>query len=72
MTRITKTCPKCGQPLEIKRNHETQQEFLGCSGWIETGCKYTEPLPEHIRLRRAGQPGLFDALDEEDPDVSHS
>jgi ssDNA-binding Zn-finger/Zn-ribbon topoisomerase 1 len=57
--RITKVCPRCGQPLEIKRNHETQQEFLGCSGYRD-GCKHTEPLPEHIRLRRAGQRGLFD------------
>jgi ssDNA-binding Zn-finger/Zn-ribbon topoisomerase 1 len=55
---IVKTCPRCGQPLQIKRNRETQEEFLGCSTF--PACRYTEPLPEAIRLRRQGQPGLFD------------
>lgn len=50
--RITKTCPWCGQPLEIKVNRETGHEFLGCM--------YTEPLPESIKLRRQGQKGMFD------------
>lgn len=57
---IVKPCPKCGQPLEIKRNRETGHEFLGCSGWRHTGCTYTEALPESIKLRRAGQKGMFD------------
>jgi ssDNA-binding Zn-finger/Zn-ribbon topoisomerase 1 len=59
---IVKACPKCGQPLLIRHNHESGQEFLGCSSWPE--CKHTEALPEHILLRRAGQQGLFD---EEEP-----
>ena len=60
--RIVKTCPRCGQPLEIRVNRESGHEFLGCSGWRpdRTGCTYTEPLPEAIRLRRAGQRGMFD------------
>jgi len=59
---IVKACPRCGKLLEIKRNRETGQEFLGCSGWRSNweGCQYTEPLPEAIRLRRAGQRGMFD------------
>jgi DNA modification methylase len=28
---IVRPCPRCGQPLKIKRNRETQEEFLGCS-----------------------------------------
>ncbi len=59
---IVKACPKCGQPLEIKRNRETGHEFFGCSGWRPggEGCNYTEPLPEAIKLRRQGQKGMFD------------
>jgi ssDNA-binding Zn-finger/Zn-ribbon topoisomerase 1 len=63
---ITKTCPRCRMPLEIKRNHETGEEFLGCTGYRESGCKHTEPLPQHIVLRRQGQKGLFDDLDAEE------
>jgi ssDNA-binding Zn-finger/Zn-ribbon topoisomerase 1 len=58
--RIVKTCPRCGQFLEIKTNRETDEQFLGCSAYHESGCKYTEPLPEAIVLRRQGQRGLFD------------
>ncbi len=62
METIVKTCPDCGQPLEIKKNRTTGHEFLGCSGWRPdgSGCKYTEPLPEAIKLRRQGQKGMFD------------
>jgi ssDNA-binding Zn-finger/Zn-ribbon topoisomerase 1 len=58
--RIVKACPRCGQPLEIKANRETGEQFLACSAYRETGCKYAEPLPEAIVLRRAGQKELFD------------
>lgn len=68
--RITKTCPRCGWRLTIRRNRETGEEFLGCTSWPD--CAYTEPLPEHIRLRRAGQQGLFDKLDEEDSHAQDS
>jgi ssDNA-binding Zn-finger/Zn-ribbon topoisomerase 1 len=57
---IVKACPRCGQPLEIKRNSESGKEFLGCSGWRLTGCSFTAPLPEAIVLRRQGQRDLFD------------
>lgn len=55
---IVKPCPRCREPLEIKRNRETGQEFLGCSMWPK--CLHTEPLPEAIVLRRQGQPDMFD------------
>lgn len=58
--QIVKACPKCHQPLEIKRNRESGEEFLGCS--MYPVCRYTEPLPEAIRLRRQGQPTLFDEV----------
>ncbi len=60
---IVKTCPTCGQSLQIKRNRTTREEFLGCSAWPQ--CTYTEPLPEAIRLRRQGQRELFDENEEE-------
>lgn len=62
--RIVKTCPRCGQPLELKTNHECGEQFLGCSAYRETGCTYAEPLPEAIRPRRAGQRGMFDEDDD--------
>ena len=35
------TCPLCGKPLKIKRNHsDSSSVFLGCSGWPE--CKFTK------------------------------
>lgn len=62
---ITKTCPRCGQPLTVRRNRETHEEFFGCTSWPQ--CTYTEPLPEHIKLRRQGQRGLFDEETEDAP-----
>lgn len=60
---IVKACPRCRALLTIKRNSETGEEFLGCSSF--PNCRYTEPLPEAIRLRRQGQRGLFDEPTEE-------
>lgn len=59
---IVKPCPRCLAPLEIKRNRQTGEEFLGCSAWQPRGmgCSYTEPLPEAIILRRQGQPDMFE------------
>lgn len=58
MTTIVKNCPKCGQPLVERVNGETGETFLGCSQFPT--CKYTELLPESVRMRRAGQPDMFD------------
>jgi ssDNA-binding Zn-finger/Zn-ribbon topoisomerase 1 len=59
---IVKPCPRCGKLLEIRRNCQTGEEFLGCAGWRSPweGCQYISPLPEAITLRRAGQKGMFD------------
>lgn len=62
---IVKACPRCGQPLEIKVNHESGNEFLGCSSYFLTGCSYTERLPEAIVLRRQGQRDMFDEEERE-------
>ena len=59
---IIKACPRCGALLIERTNSETGEPFLGCTTWPE--CKHTEPLPESIKLRRAGQREMF----EEDTD----
>ena len=53
---IAKRCPECNQPLTIRANRKTQQEFLGCTSWPE--CQYTESLPLDVTLRRQGHPEL--------------
>lgn len=53
---IVKKCPECNGDLAIKTNRATGEEFLGCSEWPQ--CSYTEPLPEYIKLRRAGHQPL--------------
>ena len=52
MSDIQKACPECGQPLTIRVNSTTQQEFLGCGQYPE--CQHTEPLPMDVILRRQG------------------
>mgnify|MGYP001580698443 CR=1 FL=1 len=49
--KIQKRCPQ-GHWLVVRKNRETGGEFLGCSRWPE--CVYAEPLPEDIKMRRAG------------------
>lgn len=63
---IIKPCPRCHQPLEIKVNRQTGEEFLGCSAWQprNMGCSHTEPLPESIVLRRQGLKDMFEELPE--------
>lgn len=56
--RIVKSCPDCGRPLVERTNRNTGSAFLGCSRWPE--CTHTEPIPESVKLRRAGQRGMFD------------
>ena len=51
-----KTCARCAQPMAVKTNRETGQEFLGCTSWPE--CEHTEPLPLDAQLRRMGAPEL--------------
>lgn len=52
-------CPDCGRKLVIRTNRETGQDFLGCPRYPD--CQHTQPLPEWVRLKRAGAamlPGL--------------
>ena len=52
-TEISKTCPDCAPDrLVVRVNGETGVDFLGCVNWPE--CRYTEPLPLDMQLRRAG------------------
>ena len=51
-----KNCPECGQPLTPRTNRITKTEFLGCSNW--PACKYTEPMPQDIIMRRMNHPEL--------------
>lgn len=46
---ITRCCPRCGRPLV--RRWRGRRPFLGCSGYIEVGCRHTEPLPTDLALR---------------------
>jgi len=55
---ITKPCPVCGRPLVERINRDTGEPFWGCSQWPD--CKYTQPVPESVKLRKAGQKGMFD------------
>lgn len=50
--KITKMCLECGSPLAVRRNKQTDSEFLGCTRWPE--CNYTEPVPELYRMEAAG------------------
>lgn len=57
MPEITKACPECGSRLVIRTNHTTLEEFIGCARY--PACRYTEKLPESLRMRRIGHPTLF-------------
>ena len=53
------SCPWCkiGKKV-IRQNRETREFFTSCTRWPE--CKFSENLPEDMRLRALGQKGLFD------------
>jgi len=57
--RITTTCPACGARQVVRTNRQTQQPFVGCETYPV--CSETGPVPEWLRLKRAGAielPGL--------------
>lgn len=56
---ITKCCPECGPraSLVIRTNKRTKELFLGCERYPE--CRYTEPMPEALKMRVLGAPTLF-------------
>lgn len=45
-------CPECGERLVERTNGTTGEAFLGCPTYPR--CLHTQPLPEHVKLRRAG------------------
>lgn len=55
----TIACESCGQTMVVRVNRETGSEFLGCATYPT--CTSTMPLPEWLRLKKAGAamlPGL--------------
>ena len=48
--------PGVRTPLTPRTNRTTKTEFLGCSNWPT--CKYTEPMPQDIIMRRMNHPEL--------------
>lgn len=55
--KIVKHCPDCGAPLAERTNRQNGSTFLGCTRYPE--CKHTEPVPESVKMRRAGQRDMF-------------
>lgn len=55
---ITKACPTCGSPMVERTNRQNGSTFLGCSRYPE--CEATAPIPESVKLRRAGQRDMFE------------
>lgn len=53
-----KTCPHCGSNLVVRTNRANDSQFLACPRWPE--CSYTSGIPEDMKMRAAGQRGLFD------------
>jgi ssDNA-binding Zn-finger/Zn-ribbon topoisomerase 1 len=45
-------CEACGKPMVERVNRATNEGFLGCSQYPT--CTHTMPLPEHLKLERAG------------------
>ncbi len=39
-------CPRCGGQLVVK--HGPKGEFLGCTNYRSSGCKFTAKLPEPV------------------------
>lgn len=55
---IKRHCPHCGAELAIRVRRADGRLFLSCPNWPD--CDYTEPIPQPVIMRLAGQPGLFD------------
>jgi len=57
---VERYCPEC-KPLVkliVKTNRHNGNQFLGCPNYPV--CMYTCEIPEDVRMRQAGQAGLFD------------
>ena len=49
---IVMNCPECGEPMVVRKNSITEEDFLGCSQY--PACKHTEPIPPDVRMRLMG------------------
>lgn len=58
---IEKRCPECGAGLVVRTNRENDSQFIGCMAW--PNCTHTEAIPESLRMRLMGAPGLFDEVE---------
>lgn len=58
--RLEISCPECGpgSSMIIRQNRETKEFFIGCSNYPR--CRFSQNLPESLRLQALGQKGLFD------------
>lgn len=53
------SCPDCGPAtlLVVRTNSKTKNQFLGCSNYPD--CRYTQPLPESVKMRLMEYKTLF-------------
>ena len=54
------SCPKCSHDtkLIVRTNKANGNQFLGCPNFPE--CNHSQPIPEYLYMKRAGQASLFD------------
>ena len=61
--QMKRECPHCKDAgrgsvfLVVRTNRQNRSQFLGCPNWPR--CRYTEPIPESVKMRLMGQPMLF-------------
>jgi ssDNA-binding Zn-finger/Zn-ribbon topoisomerase 1 len=53
-SEVSRDCPECGSgsKLIVRTNSKDGSQFLGCPNY--PGCRYTEPIPQDIRMILAG------------------
>lgn len=51
-------CLVCGEPMIVKTNTITDEQFLGCRNYPY--CKETQEIPYEYIARKLGQKSLFD------------
>ena len=62
-TQAALTCPNCGPStaLVVRTNQRTKGQFLGCPNYDDplVNCKYTQSIPEDVRLRLEAWPDFW-------------
>ncbi|MCC7570027.1 DNA topoisomerase I [Candidatus Micrarchaeota archaeon] len=46
-------CPKCGNPLMIRRSRANNKQFIGCSSFPK--CTQTYPLPQNVEVKSTNE-----------------